>query len=277
MAVNLAKAGFEVVGYNRTPGKADPLVAAGGQAAASIQDAVSRADVVATVLPASQDVRRVLTDTKGVFECAPKQALIIDFSTIDPRVSVELAQDGGSRGLRVLDSPVSGGQRGAVEGSLSIMVGGSLSDFDAAQPVWDAVGRTVAHVGPSGSGQLVKAANQLMVGGIIELVAEALVFLEACDVDMEAALRVLRSGLAASTVLERKAETMLARDFRPSFRMALHDKDMTILLSAARDRGVVLPLGGLAAQLIASSGLQGFGDLDHSALLTLVAGLSGRS
>jgi 2-hydroxy-3-oxopropionate reductase len=282
MAANLVKAGFEVTGYNRSPAKAEPLVAAGGRAANSIADAVRDADVVATMVPDSPDVRAVLTGEDGedgeggVFAHAPANALVIDFSTIRPDVAVALAAEGHDRGFRVLDAPVSGGEAGAVEGTLSIMVGGPAEDFAAAQPVFDAVGQTIVHVGPAGSGQTVKAANQLMVAGHLGLLAEAITFLEAHGVDTEAALRVLGGGLAGSTVLQRKGPAMLARDFTPGFRIALHDKDLGIVTAAAREAGVVIPLGSTAAQLVASLKAQGDGGLDHSALLKLIQQLSGR-
>ncbi|HXP55936.1 MAG TPA: NAD-binding protein, partial [Streptosporangiaceae bacterium] len=190
--------------------------------------------------------------------------------------AADLAAAGHERGFRVLDAPVSGGEAGAVEGALSIMVGGAAADFAAAQPVFDAVGRTIVHVGPAGSGQTVKAANQLMVAGHLALLAEAITFLQAHGVDTEAALRVLGGGLAGSTVLQRKGPAMLARDFTPGFRIALHDKDLGIVTAAAREAGVVIPLGAVAAQLVASLKAQGDGGLDHSALLKLIQQLSGR-
>jgi 2-hydroxy-3-oxopropionate reductase len=276
MAANLVKAGFEVTGYNRSPAKTEQLVTAGGRAAKDIAEAVREADVVATMVPDSPDVREVLTGPGGIFENAAAGTLIIDFSTIRPDVAAELAAEAAGRGFRMLDAPVSGGEAGAVEGVLSIMVGGTGADFEAAAPVFGAVGKTVVHVGPAGSGQTVKAANQLMVAGHLELLAEAIVFLEAYDVDTEAALRVLGGGLAGSTVIQRKGAAMLARDFTPGFRIALHDKDMGIVTSAAREAGVVIPLGAVAAQLVSSLKAQGDGGLDHSALLKLVAQLSGR-
>ena len=276
MAANLVKAGFEVTGYNRSPAKTEQLVAAGGRGAKDIAEAVREADVVATMVPDSPDVQEVLAGEGGVFENAPSGALIIDFSSIRPDVAAALAAEGAERGFRVLDAPVSGGEAGAIEGVLSIMVGGAAEDFAAAAPVFDAVGKTVVHVGPAGSGQTVKAANQLMVAGHLELLAEAIVFLEAYGVDTEAALRVLGGGLAGSTVIQRKGATMLARDFKPGFRIALHDKDMGIVTAAAREAGVVIPLGAAVAQLVASLKAQGDGGLDHSALLKLVSQLSGR-
>ena len=175
----------------------------------------------------------------------------------------------------MLDAPVSGGEAGAVEAMLSIMVGGEQADFDEAKPILDAVGKTIVLVGPSGSGQTVKAANQLIVAGNFELVAEAIVFLRAYGVDTDAALEVLAGGLAGSTVMNRKGASMLAGNFQPGFRIDLHHKDMGIIIDAARAKGVAIPLGAVAAQLIGALRAQGDGGLDHSALLRGVERLSG--
>jgi 2-hydroxy-3-oxopropionate reductase len=177
----------------------------------------------------------------------------------------------------MLDAPVSGGEPGAINAALSIMVGGSAADFEAAKPVLDAVGKTIVHVGPSGSGQTVKAANQLIVAGNIELLAEAIVFLEAYGVDTDAAVKVLGGGLAGSAVLNQKAQKMLDRDFGPGFRIDLHHKDLGIVTAAAREAGVVAPLGALVAQLMASARANGDGGLDHSGLFRGVERLSGRT
>jgi 2-hydroxy-3-oxopropionate reductase len=277
MAINLVNAGFDVVGYNLVQPPIDALVAAGGRGASSIAEAVKDADVIATMVPDSPDVEEVLASADGVFANARDNALIIDFSSIRPDVSARLAAEAEERGLRILDAPVSGGEQGAIDGILSIMVGGTPENFAAAEQILNAVGKTVALVGPAGSGQTVKAANQLIVAGTIELVAEAIVFLEAYGVDTEAAIKVLAGGLAGNAILQRKATGMLARDFTPGFRIALHDKDMGIVTAAARQAGVVIPLGAVVAQLIASLKAQGDGGLDHSALLKLVEQLSGRS
>ena len=277
MAGNLVKAGFEVVGYNRSPDKVKTLVDAGGRGAASVAEAVRGADVIITIVPDSPDVEDVTGGDDGVFANAEKGALYIDMSSIRPDVAMRVAEAGRKAGLRVLDAPVSGGEAGAIEGNLSIMVGGEPADFEAAKPVLDAVGKTIVHVGPAGSGQTVKAANQLIVAGNIQMLAEAVVFLEAHGVDMKAALQVLGGGLAGSTVLNRKGANMLAREFTPGFRLALHHKDMGIVTSAAREAGVVIPLGSAVAQLIAALVARGDGGLDHSGLLKLVTELSGRS
>jgi 2-hydroxy-3-oxopropionate reductase len=277
MAINLVKAGFDVVGYDVNQAAVEALTSAGGASAVGIAEAVKDADVVAIMVPDSPDVEDVLTAPDGVFAAARESALVIDFSSIRPDVSARLAADGAARGLRLVDAPVSGGEQGAIDGTLSIMVGGAADDFAAARPVFDVVGKTIVHVGPAGSGQTVKAANQLIVAGTIELVAEAIVFLDAYGVDTEAAVTVLAGGLAGNSILQRRAAGMLARDFTPGFRIALHDKDMGIVTAAARQAGVVIPLGAAVAQLIASLKAQGDGGLDHTALLKLVEQLSGRS
>ncbi|HLH99771.1 MAG TPA: 2-hydroxy-3-oxopropionate reductase [Acidimicrobiales bacterium] len=276
MAANLVRAGFDVIGYNRTPAKAQPLAAAGGRVAGRAAEAATGVDVVATMLPDSPDVEEVLTGDDGILAAASPGTLFIDFSTIRPDVAAGLAARAAEAGMRMLDAPVSGGEQGAIDAALSIMVGGSAEDFDAARPVLDAVGKTIVHVGPAGAGQTVKAANQLIVAGNIELVAEALVFLDAHGVDLDRAVEVLSGGLAGSTVLTRKSPGMLAGDFAPGFRLALHHKDMGIVTEAARAAGVTIPLGALVAQLVGSMVAQGDGGLDHSALLEGVRRLSGR-
>lgn len=276
MAVHLAKAGHAVAGYNRTPEKTAPLVAVGGRAASSIADAVRDADVVCVMVPDSPDVEQVLAGEGGVFAAARPHTLIIDFSTIRPDVTAELARQATAKGFRLLDAPVSGGEAGAVNAALSIMVGGAADDFEAARPLLDVVGKTIVHVGPSGSGQTVKAANQLIVAANIQALAEAVVFLEAYGVDTSAALEVLGGGLAGSKVLDAKRDNMLSRSFKPGFRIELHHKDLGIVTAAAREAGVVVPVGALVAQLMASARAVGDGALDHSALLRGVERLSGR-
>ena len=277
MAVHLAKAGHEVVGYNRTPEKAEPLVEAGGRAAESVADAVRGAEVVCVMVPDSPDVTDVLTGEDGVFDNAKPGTLVIDFSSIRPDVTTQLAEQAAAKGIRLIDAPVSGGEAGAVNAALSIMVGGQSDDFEAAKPYMDVVGKTVVHVGPNGAGQTVKAANQLIVAANIEALAEAVVFLEAYGVDTDAALEVLGGGLAGSKVLDQKKQNMLDRTFDPGFRIALHHKDLGIVTTAAREAGVVIPLGSLVAQLMASALANGDGGLDHSGLLRGVERLSGRT
>lgn len=276
MAANLVKAGFEVTGYNRSRAKVDTLVATGGRGADSVADAVRDADVVITMLPDSPDVRAVVQGEDGVLAHAREGALLIDCSTIRPDVSREVAETARGKGIRALGAPVSGGEQGAIEGSLSIMVGGEAEAFEAARGILEVLGATIVHVGGPGAGQTVKAANQLIVAGTIELVAESLVFLEAHGVDTAAAIQVLAGGLAGNRILDRKAAAMVRREFTPGFRVELHHKDLGIVQDAAREAGVVIPLGAVVAQLMAALKAQGHGALDHGALLKLVEQLSGR-
>jgi 2-hydroxy-3-oxopropionate reductase len=277
MAGHLIDAGHDVVGHNRSRPAVDALVARGGRAASSVADAVRDAEVVITMVPDSPDVEDVALGDEGIYAAAKPGLLHIDCSTIRPDVARALAAAGNERGIRVVDAPVSGGEAGAKEGTLSIMVGGAAEDVEAARPYLDVVGGTVVHVGPAGAGQTVKAANQLIVAGNIQLLAEALVFLEAHGVDTAAATEVLGGGLAGSTVLQRKAAGMRAREFAPGFRIDLHHKDLGIVTAAAREAGVTIPLGAHVAQLVGALRAMGHGDLDHSALLLLVERLSGRN
>jgi 2-hydroxy-3-oxopropionate reductase len=276
MAANLVEAGHDVVCFNRTREAVDQLVEAGGRGADTLADAVSGADVVITIVPDSPDVEDVAFGEDGIYANAKPGSLHVDCSSISPEVAVRLAEVGAEHDIRVVDAPVSGGESGAVDAELSIMVGGEPADVEEARPILEKVGKTVVHVGPNGSGQTVKAANQLIVAGIIELVAEAIVFLEASGVDTEAAVEVLAGGLAGNQILDRKAAGMLKREFEPGFRVDLHHKDLGIVTAAAREAGVVIPLGAHVAQLMASLSAQGHGSLDHSALLMLVEQMSGR-
>ena len=276
MSIHLAEAGHTVTGYNRSPERVKSLVDAGGNGAESVAEAVEGAEVVCVMVPDSPDVQDVLTGEGGVFENAKAGTLVVDFSSIRPDVTVQLAQQAHERGLRMLDAPVSGGEAGAKNAALSIMVGGDAADFDAVKPYFDVVGKTVVHVGPSGSGQTVKAANQLIVAANIQALAEAVVFLEAYGVDTAAALDVLGGGLAGSKVLDQKRGNMLDRSFEPGFRIELHHKDLGIVTAASREAGVVIPLGSMVVQLMASAKAVGDGGLDHSALLRGVERLSGR-
>jgi 2-hydroxy-3-oxopropionate reductase len=275
MASNLLDAGFEVIGFDLVPEALERLSTTGGRVASSAGQAAAEADVVITMLPNHSHVEAVALGEGGVLDGAKPGTLYIDMSSIRPATARKLAEVGADRGIRVLDAPVSGGEKGAVDGVLSIMVGGSEEAFAAAQAVFAPLGKAV-HVGPAGSGQTVKAANQLVVGGTYALVAEAIVLLEASGLDASVGLDVLAGGLAGSRILELKRRTMVARQFQPGFRIDLHHKDMGIILDAARDAGVALPVGNLVAALIASARAQGYGQLDHSALLKVAENLAGK-
>ena len=277
MAGHLVAAGFDVVGYNRSQHKIDELVAAGGRAAESVADAVADADIVAVMVPDSPDVQQVLAGDGGVFDNARPGTLIIDFSSIRPDVTADLATQATAKGL-----PAAGraglrrrGRRGQAA-ALSIMVGGDAADFQAAADVFAAVGKTIVHVGPSGAGQTVKAANQLIVAVNIQVLAEAVPFLQAYGVDTRGRAAGPRRRAGRRQGAGPEGQNMLARSFAPGFRIALHHKDLGIVTSAAREAGVVIPLGAVVAQLMASALASGDGGLDHSALLRGVLRLSGR-
>ncbi|GAA4045285.1 2-hydroxy-3-oxopropionate reductase [Nonomuraea soli] len=267
MAANLVRAGYDVTGYDVTQDRVDQLVDRGGHAARSVAEAVKGADTVITMLPDSPQVEQV---APTIVDHGGPDLLYIDMSTIRPDTSRWIA----GQGIRSLDAPVSGGEKGAIDATLSIMVGGDPQDFERALPLLKAVGKTIVHVGPSGAGQTVKAANQLVVGGIYGLVAEAIVLLEASGVDPGKGLDVLAGGLAGSRILELKRRSMVAREFAPGFRIDLHHKDMGIALAAAREAGLALPLTGQVAQLVAAARAQGHGALDHSALLKVIERLN---
>ncbi|MEU3096918.1 2-hydroxy-3-oxopropionate reductase [Streptomyces sp. NPDC006967] len=275
MAVNLCKAGYTVHGWNRSDNRTGPLLAAGGRTAASIREAVRDAEVVITMLPDAPQVEEVAYGPEGILANALPGVLLIDMSTIAPQSSIELARNAAAHDIRVLDAPVAGGEAGAVEGLLSIMVGGDADAFEEARPVFEALGRTITHCGTHGLGQTVKAANQLVLAINMQACAEAVVFLEKSGVDLETALDILSGGLAGSNVLTRKKITFLNRDYTPSFKMGLHHKDMGIVTDTARAIGAAIPLGSVAAQLMASAVARGDGGLDHSALLRGVELLSG--
>ncbi len=277
MASNLLKAGFDVIGFDVVPASLERLAGEGGTKAVSAAQAAAESDVVITMLPNHPQVEAVALGEGGVLDSAKPGTLYIDMSSIRPETARRLAEVGAERGVRVLDAPVSGGEKGAIDGVLSIMVGGAAEDFAAAQPIFDVLGKTIVHVGPAGAGQTVKAANQLVVGGIYGLVAEAIVLLEASGVDAGTGLDVLAGGLAGSRILELKRKSMVAREFAPGFRIDLHHKDMGIAIAAAREAGIALPMTGLVAQLIAAARAQGYGSLDHSVLLKVLENFSGKA
>lgn len=276
MAANLVRAGHTVTGFNRSRAKVDKLVADGGRGAASISEAVAGAEIVITMLPADPQVEEVVFGAGGVLESAAPGALLIDMSSVTPQLAIRIAEAAADRGLRALDAPVSGGEAGAIEGVLSVMVGGEQADFDEAEPVLSAMGTTIVLVGPAGAGQTVKVANQLIVAVNIQACAEAVVFLEESGVDLPAAIDVLNGGLAGSTVLTRKRGNFLQRDFAPGFRLDLHHKDMGNLLAAAREVGAPVPAGALVAEFITALRNAGDGGLDHSALLRNLDRLNGK-
>jgi 2-hydroxy-3-oxopropionate reductase len=232
-------------------------------------------DVVITMLPDSPDVEAVVSGEGGVLEGLRDGSLLVDMSTISPVVTEELAAAVEKNGASMLDAPVSGGDVGAQQGTLSIMVGGSEEDFERARPLFEVMGGTVNHVGPTGAGQVVKAANQVVVALTIEAVSEALVLGSKGGVAPEKILDVLGGGLAGNKVMEVKREKFLSHDFSPGFRSELHHKDLGIALAAAREYGISLPNTAAVDQMLQTMKKKGWGGEDHSALLRVIEDLSG--
>ncbi len=276
MIANLVKAGYDVTAYGRSQTSQERITGAGATLAKQPADVAQGAEVVITMLPDTPDVQSVL-DEGGLRGALSAGQIFIDMSTIEPDAARAIHEDLDSDGVACLDAPVSGGEAAAIEGTLSIMVGGSAEVLDKARSVLDVVGATITHVGPAGSGQLTKAANQLIVAMNIQAVSEAIVLLESAGADVPQALAAIGGGLAGSTVLERKREAFLSGNFAPGFRIALHNKDLRIVRNTADSTGVGLPATGLVAQLMVAAQASGYGDLDHSALLKLARGLNGQN
>jgi 2-hydroxy-3-oxopropionate reductase len=274
MATNLMDAGYKLTVHNRSPEKANELGEAGASVANSPKEVAENADIIITMLPDSPQVSEVVAGEEGVLEGITEGSLIVDMSTISPVVTEELSEAVKEKGASMLDAPVSGGDVGAIEGTLSIMVGGEEADFHRAKPLFEAMGKTITHVGPVGAGQVTKAANQVVVALTIEAVCEALVLGSAGGVAPEKILDVLSGGLAGNKVMEVKREKFLSHRFDPGFRSELHHKDLGIALAAGREYGVVLPVTAIVDQMLLAMRKKGWGGEDHSALLRVIEDLS---
>jgi 2-hydroxy-3-oxopropionate reductase len=277
MVRNLLKAGFIPVIFNRSQAAVAELSAEGATPAESAKAVVKKSDIVITMLPDSPDVESVFRADDGVLAGAREGLLLIDMSTISPVVTKELSEDANTKGSRMLDAPVSGGDKGAIAGTLSIMVGGDREDFERAMPVFEAMGKTIVHCGPIGSGQIVKACNQIVVALVIEAISEALVLGSKAGVDPNVILQVLSGGLAQTKVMDLRGPTMIKHEFEPGFKARLHRKDLNIILQTAREFGVALPVTSLVDQMFTGLIAGGKGDLDHSSLVTVIEELSGHS
>lgn len=275
MAANLVRAGHEVRAFSRGAAGRESAADLGVPVVAGLAEAVRGADVVITMLPDTPDVRAVALGPDGVLEHLAPAAAYIDMSTIEPGAAREIAERFTQSGHDALDAPVSGGEAAARDGTLSIMVGGPADAAERWRDLLGVLGTTVVRVGEAGAGQVVKAANQLVVATHLQALAEAVVFLEAHDADVATALSVIARGLGGSTVIDRKADGVLAGDFRPGFRLELHHKDLGIVEGAARARGAVLPATAVVGRLVQSLVQRGDGGLDHSALVALARELNG--
>jgi len=274
MARNLLKAGYSLIVHNRSRGAVDELSKEGAESAASPKEVAERSDVVITMLPDSPDVELVYAGDEGIFSGVKTGSLLIDMSSISPVVARKLAAEAGRRGCDMLDAPVSGGEAGAIGASLSIMIGGKDSAVERALPIFQTLGKNIVRVGEAGAGQVTKAANQMVVGATLAIVAEALVLAAKAGVDPAKVRQALLGGFAQSKILEAHGQKMLDRNFKPGFRIRLHEKDMKIAMATGSEYGVPLMVTGVVGQMMTAMKAMGNGDLDHSGLVKFVEELA---
>lgn len=276
MARNLMKAGYSLVVHNRSRAAAEELAKEGAQTAATPRQAAERVEVLITMLPDSPDVEAVFLGENGVLAGARAGMLLIDMSSISPIVARKLAQEAEMRGADMLDAPVSGGEAGAIGATLSIMIGGKPPAVERAMPIFQALGKNIVHVGDAGAGQVTKAANQMVVGTTIAIVSEALVLAAKAGVDPAKVRQALLGGFAQSKILEAHGQKMLDRNFKPGFRIRLHEKDMKIALAAGSEYGVPLMVTSQVCQMMTAMKAMGEGELDHSGLVKFVENLAAK-
>jgi 2-hydroxy-3-oxopropionate reductase len=274
MARNLLKEGHVLTIHNRSRAAVDELSREGAQPMTSAKEVAERSDILITMLPDSPDVELVYGGEQGIFTGAKAGSLLIDMSTISPLVARKLAAEAEKRGCDMLDAPVSGGEAGAIGATLSIMIGGKASAVARAMPLFQTLGKNIVHVGDSGAGQVTKAANQMVVGTTIAIVGEALVLAKKAGVDPAKVRQALLGGFAQSKILEAHGQKMLERNFKPGFRIRLHEKDMKIALATGSEYGVPLMVTGVVAQMMTAIKGMELADLDHSALVKLIEGLA---
>jgi 2-hydroxy-3-oxopropionate reductase len=277
MARNLLKAGYPLVVHNRSRAAVDDLVRGGAKAAGSPREVAGQCDVLITMLPNSGDVELVTLGKDGVIEGARRGLLFVDMSTISPLVSQKVGKALEPKGVRMLDAPVSGGEQGAIQGTLSIMVGGEASVFDQVLPIFQALGKTITHLGPLGSGGFTKLANQIIVALNLTALGEALTLARKAGLDRELTIKALGGGLAGSRCLEQKAPNYLRGSYPPGFKIDLHYKDLGLIMEAGRALGVPLPATAVVQELFNALRVKGRGQLDHSAVITLLEDLAGAS
>jgi 2-hydroxy-3-oxopropionate reductase len=275
MAKNLLAAGSPLVVHSRSRGPVDELVAAGAKAAASPREVAGRCEVLITMLPNSPDVELVALGANGIVEGARPGLLYVDMSTISPIVSQKVGKALEAKGVRMLDAPVSGGEKGAIDAALSIMVGGEPAVFDAALPILKSMGKTITRLGPLGSGGFTKLANQIIVAVNLTALAEALTLAKKAGLDRELTLKALAGGLAGSKCLDQKTPNYVANSYKPGFKIDLHFKDLGLIMESARALGVPLPATAVVQELFNALRVKGRGALDHSAVITLLEDLAG--
>ncbi len=274
MSKNLLKAGYPLVVYDIVPAAVEEVVGAGAEKGASPKDVAARTEIIITMLPNSPQVKEVVLGAGGIIESARPGSIIIDMSSIAPLVSREVAAKLAEKQIRMLDAPVSGGEPKAIDGTLSIMVGGNKADFDEFFPLMKAMGASVVLCGEIGAGNVTKLANQIVVAANIAAVSEALVLATKAGVNPDLVYQAIRGGLAGSTVLDAKAPLMMDRKFKPGFRINLHIKDLNNILETAKAIDAPTPLSSQAMAMMQSL-KEEYGDSDHSALVRYYEKLAG--
>jgi len=277
MARNLLKAGYPLVVHNRSRAAVDELVGAGAKSATSPREVARQCDVLITMLPNSPDVEVVALGKDGIIEGARPGLLFVDMSTISPIVSQKIGKTLEAKGVKMLDAPVSGGEKGAIDGALSIMAGGDKAAFDTVLPIFQAMGKTITYLGPLGFGGFTKLANQIIVAVNLTALAEALTLAKKAGLDRELTLKALAGGLAGSKCLDQKAPNYIANSYKPGFKIDLHFKDLGLIMESARALGVPVPATATVQELFNALRVKGRGGLDHSAVITLLEDLAGVS
>ncbi|MBS1964900.1 MAG: NAD(P)-dependent oxidoreductase [Chloroflexi bacterium SZAS-1] len=275
MVRNLLKAGFAVQVWNRTAARMGELAADGAQPTSSPAELARQCDLIITCVSDTPDVAAVLLGEQGVIAGAQPGALVIDMSTISPQATQEFAARLAERGVHMLDAPVSGGSEGAAKGTLSIMVGGDAADVERAMPVFQAMGKTITHVGGTGAGQTVKLVNQILVVGSMQAMAEALLFAQAGGVDLEKTLAAVSGGAGGSWTLSNRGPQVIRRDWRPGFMIDLQAKDLRLVLDAADDLGAPLPSTALIFQLYRTLQARGLGKEGNHAIVKALEAMAG--
>ncbi len=275
MAKNLLKAGYRLIVHDRVQDPVRDLVALGATEAGSPAAVASQVDVLITMLPNSPDVELVALGKGGIIEGARQGLLYLDMSTISPLASQRVGAALAGRGVRMLDAPVSGGEKGAIEAALSIMVGGDQADFDAALPLFQVLGKTITLMGPLGAGGFTKLANQIIVAINLTALGEALTLARKAGLDRGLTLKALGGGLAGSKCLDQKTPNYLSGAYAPGFKIDFHFKDLGLIMEAARALGVPVPCTAVVQELFSALRVKGRGGLDHSAVITLLEELAG--
>ncbi len=275
MAQNLSKAGYPLAVYARRPDMMDPLVSMGATACENPQAVAAQSDIIFTIVSDTPDVEQVILGEQGVIQGAQAGSVVVDMSTISPSATRHMAELLAKKGIQMLDAPVSGGEQGAIDGTLSIMVGGKEETFQKVLPLFEVLGKNIVHIGEHGTGQVTKACNQIVIAQTLVAVSEAFILARVSGADPAKVRAALLGGFAGSRVLETHGKRILEHNFKPGFKARLHQKDLRICMEAAHELGIALPGAALATQTVNALIGEGLGEEDSSALATILERMSG--